>query len=487
MAPGPPVASTDTRYIGHHHQNASPAASIPLPARNCPMRPAHPRCPKSPPGPTNMEEVEDPANEFATIGSRVSWASFPKTASGAAMPHCDVAIVGAGVIGSSIAYHLGKRGMRSTIVERESIGTRASGKAWAVISYPPTLIADEVMHQPIGDAAAVDLAEMPADDTVGNWLYLFSSSYERMPELALELSERGGIDIEYGESPNTFLFTEMDVEEKGRDGLLAPYLQAGGIETGWLDSAQLREIFPSLESKWVAAATNPEGQVESYKYTLGLAQAAEHLGARVKQGEAVGFATRGDRITGLKLATGDLLEADHFVIAAGPWSRSVASHLDVDVPMLLFATECIRVEVPGGLPFQTLVAGDYWIIPKLNGEVILSPYVGSLTPRDGFDDSLTEEIMLRTLSDCAGILPALEDARLLEHRGDLIAMRASAPFQRPTLGRLPGWENGYLATHLGGLGINMSPAVGELMAELIATGRPPLRAARMLDHLALRH
>jgi glycine/D-amino acid oxidase-like deaminating enzyme len=375
--------------------------------------------------------------------------------------------------------------MRSTVVERESIGTRASGKAWAVISYPPTLIADEVMHQPIDNAAGVDLAEMPADDTVGNWLYLFSSSYERMPELALEISERGGIDVEYGESPNTLLFTEADIEEEGRDGLLAPYLQAGGIETGWLDTAQLRELFPSLESKWVAGITNPEAQVESYKYNLGLAQAAERLGASVKQGEAVGFATRGDRITGLKLASGDLLEADHFAIAAGPWSRPVASHLGVDVPMLTLMAECIRVEMPGGLPFQTLVAGDYWIIPKVNGEVILGPYEGCISPRDDDDDSLTEELVLRTLSNCVEILPALEEAKLVEHRGDLLAATDWSS-QKPTLGRLPQWENGYLATHFAGHGIMMSPAVGELMAELIATGRRPLRAARMLAQLAPR-
>jgi glycine/D-amino acid oxidase-like deaminating enzyme len=377
--------------------------------------------------------------------------------------------------------------MRSTVVERESIGTRASGKAWAVISYPPTMLADETVHHPtVDETVGVDVDEMPAGDTVENWLYLFASSYERMPDLALEITERGGVDIEYGESSNTLLFTEAEVEGEGRDGLLAPYRRAGGIETGWLDAPQLREVFPSLQSKWVAGITNPEGQVESYKYTLGLAQAAERMGARVKQGEAVGFATRGDRITGLKLAAGDLLEADHFVIAAGPWSRSVASHLGVDVPMGLFMTECIRVEVPGGLPFQTLVAGDYWIIPKVNGEVILSPYVGSISPRDDFDDSLTEEVRLRTVSDCAEILPALEEAKLVEHRGDLIAMRASAPFQKPTLGRLPQWENGYLATHFGGLGINMSPAAGELMAELIATGRRPLRAAQTLAQLAPR-
>ncbi len=44
---------------------------------------------------------------------------------------------------------------------------------------------------------------MPAGDSVGDWHYLFASSYERMPDLALEISERGGVDIEYGESLNT--------------------------------------------------------------------------------------------------------------------------------------------------------------------------------------------------------------------------------------------------------------------------------------------
>jgi glycine/D-amino acid oxidase-like deaminating enzyme len=199
----------------------------------------------------------------------------------------------------------------------------------------------------------------------------------------------------------------------------------------------------------------------------------------------VGFATRGDRITGLKLASGDLLEADHFAIAAGPWSRPVASHLGVDVPMSTFMGECIRVEMPGGLPFQTLVAGDYWIIPKVNGEVILGPYEGSVSLRDDYDDSLTEKLMRRTLSNCLEILPALEEAKLVEHRGDLIG-GTPMPAQKPTLGRLPQWENGYLATHFSGLGIMLSPAVGELLAELIATGRRPLRAAQMLAQLAPR-
>ncbi len=55
----------------------------------------------------------------------------------------DVIIVGAGVVGCSIAYHLGRRGISTCIVDRESIATRASGKAWAVFTYAPTWVADE--------------------------------------------------------------------------------------------------------------------------------------------------------------------------------------------------------------------------------------------------------------------------------------------------------------------------------------------------------
>jgi glycine/D-amino acid oxidase-like deaminating enzyme len=55
----------------------------------------------------------------------------------------DVIVVGAGAIGCSIAYHLGRRGISSCIVDRESIATRASGKAWEVFTYAPTWVAYE--------------------------------------------------------------------------------------------------------------------------------------------------------------------------------------------------------------------------------------------------------------------------------------------------------------------------------------------------------
>ncbi len=101
-----------------------------------------------------------------------------------------------------------------------------------------------------------------------------------------------------------------------------------------------------------------------------------------------------------------------------------------------------------------------------------------------FDASLTEEVRLEALKGVSRILPALGDAEILEYRGDLLATAPTPPYHKPVMGRLPQWENGYIASRFGGLGVCMSPATGELMAELIDTGQTPLRARRMFERIA---
>lgn len=59
------------------------------------------------------------------------------------MSQKEVVIIGAGVIGCSIAYHLAQRGVPSQIIESDSIAARASGKSWAVFAYPPRYLGFE--------------------------------------------------------------------------------------------------------------------------------------------------------------------------------------------------------------------------------------------------------------------------------------------------------------------------------------------------------
>ncbi len=400
----------------------------------------------------------------------------------------DVIVVGAGVIGCSIAYHLGRRGISTCIVDRESIAVRASGKAWAVFTYAPALLGwEKCVTTPSEEleSGPLDTSLTVPGESVAHWLYLHSASYDRMPEFAIELKERGGIDIEYCETPSTNLVTQKEFEKAGGpQELLRPLRNAGGVEADWIDSDTLREQFPSLNPDYVGGITFPAGQVEPYKFTLSMAQAAEKLGAEIVRGEVVGFATEGDEITGVRLASGSELQADAVVLAMGPWIGEGSALLGREIGCRAFLTQCLRAKMPGDLPLHTLAAGDYWILPKKNGEVILAMYGPDFIERPNLDASLTEEVKLEVVKGVARILPALEDATIVEHRGDLLAMASTPPYQKPVMGRLPEWQNGYIASRFGGDGVCMSPATGELMAELIDTGKAPLRARRMFERLA---
>ena len=105
----------------------------------------------------------------------------------------DVIIVGAGVTGCSIAYHLARRGISSLLIERESIGARASGKAWGRIEYPHELLLAE--REPKG------LYYAPPEKGVRHWLDLFWCSYVQLAEIARDIRAKAGVDIEYAAAP----------------------------------------------------------------------------------------------------------------------------------------------------------------------------------------------------------------------------------------------------------------------------------------------
>jgi glycine/D-amino acid oxidase-like deaminating enzyme len=402
-------------------------------------------------------------------------------------PKKDVVIIGAGVIGCSVAYHLGKRGIASHIVERESIGARASGKAWAVIPYPPFVMVEGELAEispEKREAEPVNFFEMSEGETMANWIDLQWSSYHRMSDIARDVRERGGIDVEYGEGRNTLLFTSKQLEGSDERSLLSSFREVGAYECEWLGSDDVKATYPGLNPEFVGGINVPESQVEPYKFTLGLAQAAESMGAEVKQGEVAGFGTKGARITSVKLATGAEIQADAVVIAMGAWCQQGTSWLGKEIPVRVYMAQCLRTEVPGSLPLQTITDGEHWIIPRVNGDVVFARGTSDLIARDDFDNSLTEEAKLKIMEGVLEMVPDMEQAKLTEQRGDVLGFAPAPPFNKPVLGRLPEWENGYVAARFGGLGICMSPAAGELLADLIADGRVPVRAERMMESLS---
>ena len=150
-------------------------------------------------------------------------------------------------------------------------------------------------------------------------------------------------------------------------------------------------------------------------------------------------------------------------LGRGRWAGQGSAVLGCDIAFRAVMTECLRVTMPEALPLHTLGAGDFWILPKKNGEVILAKYgAADFVDRPNFDASLTEEVKLEIVKGVAQILPALEKATIVEHRGDLLAMAPTPTYQQPVMGRVPNWQKAYVAARDGRDGICMSPATGTL-------------------------
>ena len=117
-----------------------------------------------------------------------------------------VIIVGAGAVGCSVAYHLARRGIISQIIDREGIASRASGKAWAVWSYPPeTFLAWDIDRNLTVSSILAD-AELQSEiaqrrEYAQRMVDLHWIGYHRLPEAVRELEEIGGINVGYRELP----------------------------------------------------------------------------------------------------------------------------------------------------------------------------------------------------------------------------------------------------------------------------------------------
>ena len=351
----------------------------------------------------------------------------------------DVIIVGAGVIGCATAYCLARQGAKVLVLDKEAIGAGASFHATGLFA-PWRASADPVVNG------------------------MFDASLRLSQELLPRLKEETGIDTLYqvGESLRVAL-REQQVE-MGK--ALASYPGLAGARLAYLDGDEARKLEPRLSPKVLGALwCDRFGQLDSYRFTLALAQAAERLGAQFQTRHVIGLERRGDRLTGLRTTTG-VVPCDTAVLAMGAWSAEASAWLGMTVPVTPQKGQNMRLHWDGE-PFRYLMGQIGWghLIQRADG--FLS--AGSTEEEGlGLDTSVTSEARDNLMEHTLSIMPCLEMAQLVRQ---FAGPRPVSQDGLPIMGPAPTLSGVYLNTGHGPSGIMLAAASGLHMAELVLKGQ----------------
>jgi sarcosine oxidase subunit beta len=349
-----------------------------------------------------------------------------------------VIVVGGGVMGASIAYHLAARGAAVTLLERTSLCSGPTRHSTAILRlhYTQELLVEMAAHglrvyrdfeQEVGATAGFTQTGM---------LFGVAEDERALLEANVELGRRKGA--------GTALVTDEDVL---------------GLD-------------PRIVTDGLAFCFEPEaGYCDPYLAVTGYAAAARQVGANVQVGTPV---ARLD--DGAVRAGGNKLEADAVVVAAGPWSATLLNPVGYELPLTPAPAEVGRYRLPDPFGAAPPAVADFssaaiYFRPAEPGFL----EVGSLAPEHADEpvdpDHPVEGARAETLDVYEEALAArLRGSRGGHWRGAWTGIYDVTPDWEPVIDRVPGTERVYVAAGFSGHGFKLAPAVGLSIAELILDG-----------------
>ena len=355
----------------------------------------------------------------------------------------DVVIIGGGIAGIGTAYYLAAMGVRSTVIERDGIASHASGFAYGGLS-------GGVTNGPHVNTPLIEYS-----------MSLYSP-------LAEALTAETNVDIQY--QPRPLLRLALSDVEAATLTRHFDWQQAlPGYSVEWLTPDEARALEPRISPETVGALhVEGSSDVEPYRLTLALGQAAEQRGVTLRSGEVTAVHLSGGRVEGVSIATGagnaERIACDTVVAAMGPWTAQASEWFGVPLPVHPLKGQIIRLQAPGA-PYALSIGhlGNYAMTKPSDGLV----WCGTTEEHADFDESRTTEARDAIIESTLRMLPSLEDAELVLQTA---CLRPVTPDGVVTLGAIPGTDGAYVVTGGGRQGIMMGPGMGKAMADLIAGG-----------------
>jgi sarcosine oxidase subunit beta len=352
----------------------------------------------------------------------------------------DIVVVGAGAVGSSIAYHLARRGQRRVLVlEQDAVGAGTTSKAAGGIR-----------------------AQFSTETEIRISLECIAR-FERF-------EEEFGVDIGYRKIGYLSLIRD-EADLRGYEPRIALQRRLG-VDVRVITPKDAQAIVPAMRiDDLIAAVWSPgDGMAGPAEVTGAFARRARELGVRIVEGVEV---TAIDLPARRVRTTDGEVTAPVIVNAAGPRAARLARMVGVDVAVHprrrhIFFTEPFP-DLPGPTPLTTDRASGMYFRKEME-QLLISP--GDVEDvGDDMNVAVDRARQEEAVEKAVHRLPVLERARIA---GGWAGLRPLTPDEHAIIGWAPGVEGFFLAVGFCGHGFQHSPATGRLVAEWLLDGRPPM-------------
>ena len=380
------------------------------------------------------------------------------------MTTASVAVIGGGVIGASVAYHLAARGWRDVVV--------------------------------------LDRGRGPGEGSTGRATGVFRAQYATPINVRLSLLAREKLcgfeaetGVDPGYAPRGYLWIGADEREMEelRRGQRVQHAE-GLHEAVELDADGVLGVNPALARAQIAGGVfcPSDGFIRPLRILEGYLAAGARLGVRVEwDTAAIGFSFHPDgSISSVQTSRGPI-DVAAVVNAAGPWAAGVAEWAGVDLPVTPVRRQAAATPpcelLPEGMP-MTIYAGDGFHLRVRDGRVLLLRPTAGVEGRP-FDCSVDPDWLRDVTATAHRRVPVLQGVPI-----DPVACWAGlyemSPDKHAILGPAPGCPNFFLVNGSSGHGVMHAPALGQLLAEIMSDGAAvtmdvgPLRPARFVEGAA---
>jgi sarcosine oxidase, subunit beta len=369
------------------------------------------------------------------------------------MPTADVVIIGGGIVGSSIAYHLVSAGCRNVLVlERETAtGKGSTGKSMggvrAQFSTPVNI--------------QMSLYSIP-----------FYASFD----------ERLGHPCDY--RPQGYLFCATSDHHMAYLRTNYEKQVAMGLKNVRLiEGSEIRSMFPQLSGDDIIGGSfcSTDGFVDPYSAMNGLMTWAVDHGATLRKNTTVTGILRDEKgIAGVETNSGPIATRK-VVNCAGAWAASVAKFVNIDLPVeplrrMLVPSEPFD-QFPHTAPMIIDMSTGFHFRPESRG-FLLAWNDPEETPgfKTDFDPAFVEKILIRA----ADRVPCFADLPVNPKRA-WAGLYEMTPDHHPILAEVPEVPGFFLANGFSGHGVMHAPATGKILSDLILTGNTNLIDASLLN------